>query len=108
MQRRRSEYLVAAIGRRTRGQRLVDTKPDLALDADQMKVARRQPCRAGMHLRCIDRRAEDPAFRREPDLVSADIFAEPAQHRVLNGVALRFRLRPRRLRQSGDWLTLPR
>src|SRR5438105_916140 len=108
MQRGCSEYLVTAVGGRTRRQRLVDVEADLALDPDQVKTARRQPRRAGMHPRAIDRRAEDPAFGREPYFVSAGIFAEPAQDRVLNRVGIRLRLRAARFRQSRDWLTLPR
>src|ERR1043166_4964559 len=108
MQRGCSEHLVTAVGGRTHRQRLVDAEADLALDPDQMKTARRQPRRAGMHPRSIDRRAEDPAFGREPYFVSADIFAEPARDRVLDRVGIRRRLWPPRFGQSGDWLTLPR
>src|ERR1043166_4618837 len=108
MQRGCSEHLVTAVGGRTHRQRPIDAEADLALDPDQMKTTRRQPRRAGMHPRAIDRRAEDAAFGREPYFVSADIFAEPAQDRVLNRVGIRLRLRPPRFGQSGDWLTFPR
>src|SRR5918911_3151426 len=57
-----------------------------------------------MHRRRINRRAENAAFGREPDLVTSNALAQPMQDRVLDRIGIRFRLRSRRLRQLGDRL----
>src|SRR5260221_9498254 len=105
MQQGTETHLLAAVGLRSRRKDLVQTKPDLALEPDEVKVARRQGRRARLHSGGKDRGAEDTALRRKADLPAADPLSEAAQHRILYRVRISFRLRARAVRQRSDRLT---
>src|SRR5260221_4816106 len=105
MQRATDKPLPGAVRLRWLRKDLVQTKTDLALDADEVKVARRQGRRARLHSGGKDRGAEDTALRRKADLPAADPLSEAAQHRILYRVRISFRLLARAVRQRSDRLT---